>query len=68
MEICFSQKRDNRSYPSLMFNDTKVQLATSQTHLGLILDSRFDFNEHIDNKFNKCNNIIGRMKILSLTC
>ena len=35
------------------------QLANSQKYLGLILDSKLDFNEHIDNKINKCNKIIG---------
>ena len=43
-----------------MFNVTKVQLANSQKHLRLILDSKLDFNEHIDNK------IIGIMKRFSL--
>ena len=66
MEVCFSHKGDNKNYPSLVFNDTKVQLATSQKHLGLILDSKLDFNEHIDNKINKCNKIIGIMKRLPL--
>ena len=67
IEICFSHKSENKNYPSLMFNDTKVQLATNQKHLGLILDSRLDFNEHIDYKINKCNKIIGILKRLSLT-
>ena len=49
-----------------MFNVTKVQLANSQKHLRLILDSKLDFNEHIDNKINKCNKIIGIMKRFSL--
>ena len=49
-----------------MFNGTKVKLANSQKHLGLILDSKLDFNEHIDNKINKCNKVIGIMKRLSL--
>ena len=66
IEICFSHKRDNVSYPSLVFNDNKVQLANSQKHLGLILDSKLDFDEHIDNKINKCNKVIGIMKRLSL--
>ena len=66
IEICFSHKRDNVSYPSLVFNDNKVQLANSQKHLGLILDSKLDFNEHIDNKINKCNEIIGIAKRLYL--
>ena len=66
IEIRFSHKRDNKNYPSLMFNDTKVQLATSQKYLGLILDSKLDFNEHIDNRINKGNKIIVIMKRLSL--
>ena len=66
IELCFSHKRDNVSYPSLVFNDNKVQLANSQKHLGLILDSKLDFNEHIDNKINKCNQVVGIMKRLSL--
>ena len=67
IEICFSHKCENKNYPSLMFNDTKVQLGTSQKHLGLILDSRIEFNKHIDYKINKCNKIICIMKRLSLT-
>ena len=47
IEIYFSHKRDNENYCSLVFTDTEVQLATSQKHLGLILDSKLDFNEHI---------------------
>ena len=47
IEIRFSHKRDNVSYPSLVFNDSKVQLANSQKHLGLILDSKLDFKEHM---------------------
>ena len=66
IEICFSHKRNNENYPSLVFNDTKVQLANSQKHLELILDSELDFNEHVDNKINKCTKIIGIMKRLSL--
>ena len=49
-----------------MLNDAKVQFATSHKHLVLILNSRHDFIEHIDNKINKCNKIIGLMKRRSL--
>ena len=62
----FSHKHDNGNYPSLVFNGTKIQLANSQRHLGLILDSKLDFNEHIDNKINKYNKIIGIRIWLSL--
>ena len=43
-----------------------VQPAVSQKHLGLVLDSKLDFNKHINNKINKCNKIIGIMKKLFL--
>ena len=59
--ICFSRKRDNENYPPLVFNDTKVQIANRQKHLGLILDSKLDFSEQIDSKINKCSKIIGIM-------
>ena len=48
-----------------MFNNIKVQQVTSHKHLGLILDSKLDFNENKDIHINKCNKIIGTMKILS---
>ena len=51
----------NKKCPSLMLNDSKVQLATIQEHLVLILDSRLNFIKHIDNKVNKCNKVIGLM-------
>ena len=65
IEICFSYKHNKENYPLLVLNNTKVQIANSQKHLGLILDSKLDFNEHVDNKTNKCNQILGIMKRLS---
>ena len=50
----------------MQFNSTDVQIADSQKHLGLILDSKLNFNEHIESKITKCNKIIGLMKKLSL--
>ena len=64
LEVCFSHKRRKNNYPAATFNNKEVKLATSQKHLGLILDSKLDFQEHIDNKINKCNRIIGIMKRL----
>ena len=66
IEICFSHKRDNKKYPSLVFSDSKVQIASSQKHLGLILDLKLDSKDHIDNKVNKYNKTIRIMKRLYL--
>ena len=65
--ICFSHKRDKVVYPPLQFNNNDVQSANSQKHLGLVLDSKLDFNENVNNKINKCNKSTGIMKKLSLT-
>ena len=63
--MCFSNKCDKENYPPLHFNITNVQVADSQKHLGLVLDSKLNFNEHIERKITKCNKITGLMKKLS---
>ena len=66
IKVRFSNKRDKENYPLLQFNNTDVLIADSQKHLGLILDSKFNFNEHIESKISKCNKIKGLMKKLYL--
>ena len=67
IEVCFSHKQDKVVYPPLKFNNNDVQSANNQKHLGLVLGSKLDFNEHVNNKINKCNKSIGIMKKISLT-
>ena len=38
----------------------------SVKHLGMLLDSRLNFNEHVQNKTNKCYKIIGLIKNFSI--
>ena len=66
IEVCFSNKRDKENYQPLQFNSSDVQIADSHKHLGLILDSKLNFNEHTESKITSCNKIIGLMKIFSL--
>ena len=66
-EACFSYKRQKVVYPPLQFNNNYVQSAYSKTHLGLVLDSKLEFNEHVNNKINNYNKSIGIIKKLSLT-
>ena len=48
--LCFSNKYDKGSYPPLHFNSTDIQVADSQKQLGLALDFKLSFNEHIESK------------------
>ena len=45
-EVRFSPKHDNVPHEPLTFNNNKIQSAPAQKHLGLILDSKLDFNQH----------------------
>ena len=63
--MCILNKRDKGNFPPLHFYSTNVQVADNQKHLGLVLDPKLDFNEHIESKITNCNQIIGLMKKLS---
>ena len=53
-EVVFSN-RGNVNIPSLQFADKMIQSVKSHKHLGLILDSRLDFNLHLKEKICKAN-------------
>ena len=57
-EVCLSHNRENVSPPPLTFNNNRIQSRSSQKHLGLVLDSKLGFNQHINGKINRCNKII----------
>ena len=50
-EIIFSRKENDTSHSSLYFNNARIQPQKSksvQKHLGLFLDEKLSFLEHID--------------------
>ena len=66
IEVCFSKKHKNVNSSSLFLMMTKFNQSQVK-NLGLVLDSKLDFNENINNKIIKCNKIISAMKKLLLT-
>ena len=46
-EVLFSRKRNANPHPNLFFNGTKVNRVVSQKHLGITLDEKLSFNEHV---------------------
>ena len=58
-EIIFSRKIQKTSYPSIYCNNKSVQQVPSEKHLGLILDNKVNFQEHIRNISNKVNKTAG---------
>ena len=61
-EVIFSLKLQKSNHPSLTFNGTSVTQSEIQKHLGMFLDSKLDFKEHIENVLNKVSRIIALLR------
>ena len=48
----------------MLFNNNNVSQVNSQKHLGVILDVKLTFKEHLKNVFNKTNKTIGLLRKL----
>ena len=64
-ELYFSKKADNQKLLDLTFNKNNVVSSPYLKHLGMLLDSRLNFNEHVQSKMKNCYKIIGLIKKLS---
>ena len=52
-EAIFSRKLKEVCHPTLRFNNDNVSRSSSQKYLGLTLDNRLTFDEHLTNVSNK---------------
>ena len=60
-EVIFSRKKNNHTHAPLFLNNSEMKLSSNQNPLGLTLDSKLSFNEHINDK-----NEIGVVNITTL--
>ena len=58
-KIIFSRKKNATTHPTLFFNNSEIKLSLNQNHLGLTLDSKLSFNEHINDKIHQANKGVG---------
>ena len=65
-EVYFSKKSNNENSLPVTFNNAKVINCSTHKHLGLLLNKRLSFSEHILSKINKCYKMIGVIKRLSV--
>ena len=65
-KLYFSKKAGNKKLLDLNFNKSNVASSPSVKQLGMLLDSRLNFNEHVQSKTNKCYTIIGLIKKSSI--
>ena len=52
-ELLFSRKRNNEHHPNLMFNGTSVNKVSKEKHLGVIMDNKLSFTDHIKHAIGK---------------
>ena len=75
-EVIFSRKTSIQSHPVLTFDNSPVIKTTHHKHLGLILDEKLNFKEHLKEKMSKAykgiavlrklQNIIPRNSLLTI--
>ena len=66
-EVIFSAKRIKPQHPNLFLGDTEVERKSEDKHLGLILDSKLNFQSHIREAIMKARRGIGIIRYLSRT-
>ena len=67
-EVIFSRKHQKISHPSIYFNNNPIESVSSQKRLGMILDSKLNFQEHIKNILTKVNKTIGLLQSCKTSC
>ena len=61
-EVIFSRKLKTVPHPSITFDNNLLSLCPAPKHLGLVLDSKLVFNEHIMHILSKVNKSIGLLR------
>ena len=59
-EVSFSRKTNTNS--PYYVNKNPVMRSNSQKHLGVFLDTKLDFKEHLANTFTNANKNVGLLK------
>ena len=63
-EAIFSRKIQKMCHPSICFNNKSVKQVPPQKHLGMILDNKLNFQEHLKNILSKVNKTIELLRKL----
>ena len=62
----FMEKKYKPHHPDIIFNDNPVKKRLYQKQLGMFLDSKLDFDEHIKGVFDKTRKSIGLIRKLPI--
>ena len=59
IQVIFFQKKDAVIHPAVFFNGSEIAVKTEHKHLGMILDSKLNFQSHIKKVIIKARRGIG---------
>ena len=63
-EVVFSRKKKLQSHPTISPNNIQVERASCVKHLGMLLDEKLNFKQHIDSVILKINKGMSALKKL----
>ena len=63
-EIVFNRKSKRPTHPPLVFNNNKVSQSFSQKHVGVILDFKLTFEDHLNNVLAKVSKAVSLLRKL----
>ena len=58
-EVIFSRKLQKTNHNQVYFNHNSVKQVPSQKHLGMYLDTKLNFQKHLNNVLSKVSKTIG---------
>ena len=61
-EVVFSRKKKTQSHPAISLNNIQVERTSYQKHLGLLLDEKLNFKQHVDSAILEMNKGISVIK------
>ena len=61
-KVLFSRKKQVQIHPTISLSNIQVEIVSYQKHLGLILDEKLSFKQHIDSAISGVNKGISIIK------
>ena len=61
-EVLYFNEAAKTDHPNVIFNGNTVQNSVNQKHLGLILDEKLTFNDHIASKLTTVNKLTSTLR------
>ena len=66
-KVIFCRKENISNHPIVFFNNLQINRKSTQKHLGLLLDEKSNFSEHINEKLKKVTNSVNLLQKPNLT-